>query len=137
MPEICAITGRSPNAVHTATALGLERARDRGMDERALEELCKWHDEQAAMLRSEAGNLPAAAVAADMHAKTSAALREAADEIRRLRSGAEPGRDAFNQADTNKPDRSIGNIPAPIFWSLAIGQVLFLGWLIFQTLGWL
>jgi len=107
------------------------------MDERAFEELCKWHDEQAAMLRSEAGNLPAAAVAADMHAKTSAALREAADEIRRLRSGAEPGRDAFNQADTNKPDRSIGNIPAPIFWSLAIGQVLFLGWLIFQTLGWL
>jgi hypothetical protein len=79
VPEICAITGRSPNAVHTATALGRERARDSGMDERALEELCKWHDEQAAMLRSEAGNLPAAAVAADMHTKTSAALHEAAD----------------------------------------------------------
>jgi hypothetical protein len=61
------------------------------MDERAFEELCKWHDEQAAMLRSEAGNLPAAAVAADMHAKTSAALQGAADEIKRLRSGAEPG----------------------------------------------
>jgi hypothetical protein len=137
MPEICAITGRSPNAVHTATALGRERARDRGMDERALEELCKWHDEQAAMLRSEAGNLPAAAVAADMHAKTSAALREAADEIKRLRSGAEPSFSNFDEAGGNKPDRSIGNIPAPIFWSLAIGQVVFLGWLIFQTLGWL
>jgi hypothetical protein len=107
------------------------------MDERALEELCRWHDEQAAMLRSEAGNLPAAAVAADMHAKTSAALQGAADEIKRLRSGIEPGRDAFDQSDTTKPDRSIGNIPAPIFWSLAIGQVVFLGWLIFQTLGWL
>src|SRR4051812_21625420 len=103
------------------------------MDERALEELCKWHDEQAAMLRSEAGNLPAAAVAADMHAKTSAALREAADEIKRLRSGAEPGFSNFDEAG----GRSIGNIPAPIFWSLAIGQVGFLGWLIFQTLGWL
>ena len=53
--------------------------RDRGMDDKALDELCKWHDEQAAMLRSEAGNLAAAAVAADMHAKTSAALHEAAD----------------------------------------------------------
>ena len=91
------------------------------MDERALEELCKWHDEQAAMLRSEAGNLPAAAVAAEMHAKT----------------GAEPGFSNFDEAGGNKPDRSIGNIPAPIFWSLAIGQVVFLGWLIFQTLGWL
>jgi hypothetical protein len=107
------------------------------MDERAIEELCRWHDEQAAMLRSEAGNLAAAAVAADMHAKTSAALREAADEIKRLRSGAEPDRGTFGQADNSKPDRSIGNIPAPIFWSLAIGQVVFLGWLIFQTLGWL
>ena len=107
------------------------------MDERALEELCKWHDEQAAMLRSEAGNLPAAAVAADMHAKTSAALREAADEIKRLRPGAEPGFTNFDEAGGNKPDRSFGNIPAPIFWSLAIGQVVFLGWLIFQTLGWL
>ena len=107
------------------------------MDERALEELCKWHDEQAAMLRSEAGNLPAAAVAADMHAKTSSALREAADEIKRLRPGAEPGFNNFDEAGGNKPDGSIGNIPAPIFWSLAIGQVVFLGWLIFQTLGWL
>ena len=107
------------------------------MDERALEELCKWHDEQAAMLRREAGNLPAAAVAADVYAKTSAALHEAADEIKRLRSGAEPGFGNFDEAGGNKPDRSIGNIPAPIFWSLAIGQVVFLGWLIFQTLGWL
>ena len=107
------------------------------MDERALEELCRWHDEQAAMLRSEAGNLAAAAVAADMHAKTSAALHEAADEIKRLRSGAEPGLSNFDEAGGNKPDRSIGNIPAPIFWSLAMGQVVFLGWLIFQTLGWL
>ena len=107
------------------------------MDERALEELCKRHDEQAAMLRREAGNLPAAAVAADMHAKTSAALHEAADEIKRLRSGAEPGLSNFDEAGGNKPDRSIGNIPAPIFWSLAIGQVVFLGWLIFQTLGWI
>jgi hypothetical protein len=107
------------------------------MDERAFEELCKWHDEQAAMLRSEAGNLPAAAVAADMHAKTSAALHEAADEIRRLRPGAGPGFSNFDEAGGSKPDRSIGNIPAPIFWSLAIGQVVFLGWLIFQTLGWL
>ena len=55
------------------------------MDDKALEELCKWHDEQAAMLRSEAGNLAAAAVAADMHAKTSAALHEAATEIKQLR----------------------------------------------------
>ena len=106
------------------------------MDESALEELCKWHDEQAAMLRSEAGNLPAAAVAADMHAKTSAALHEAADEIRRLRPGAGPGFSNLDETGGNKPDRSIGNIPAPIFWSLAIGQVVFLGWLIFQTLGW-
>ena len=83
------------------------------MDDRLLEELCRWHDEQAAMLRSEAGNLPAAAVAADMHAKTSAALHEAADEIKRLRSGAEPGFSNFDQAGGNKPDRSIGNIPAP------------------------
>lgn len=107
------------------------------MDDKALDELCKWHDEQAAMLRNEAGNLAAAAVAADMHAKTSAALREAADEIKRLRPGAEPGFNNFDEAGGNKPDRSIGNIPAPIFWSLSIGQVVFLGWLIFQTLGWL
>ena len=107
------------------------------MDESALEELCKWHDEQAAMLRSEAGSLPAAAVAADMHAKTSVVLREAASEIKRLRSGAGPGFSNLDEAGGNKPDRSIGNMPAPIFWSLAIGQVVFLGWLIFQTLGWL
>src|SRR4029077_19077284 len=62
-------------------SLAETRTRDRGMDDKALEELCKWHDEQAAMLRSEAGNLAAAAVAADMHAKTSAALHEAATEI--------------------------------------------------------
>src|SRR4029079_2656695 len=135
--EICAITGRSPHAVRTATALGRERARDRGMDERAFEEVCKWHEEQATMRRGEAGNLPAAAVAADMHAKTSAALHEAADEIKRLRSGDEPGRGACDQADTTNSGRNVRNIPAPIFWSLAIGQVVFLGWLIFQTLGWL
>jgi hypothetical protein len=63
--------------------------------------------------------------------------KEAADEIKRLRPGAEPGFNNFDEAGGNKPDRSIGNIPAPIFWSLAIGQVVFLGWLIFQTLGWL
>ena len=75
--EICAITGRSPHAVHTATAQ-VERGQGIAVWTRGRsKELCKWHDEQAAMLRSEAGNLPAAAVAADMHAKTSAALHEA------------------------------------------------------------
>lgn len=104
------------------------------MDDRALEELCKWHDEQAAMLRSEAGNLAAAAIAADMHAKTSAALHEAAAEIRQLRSDfLVGGSNALSPAS----DRSISNIPAPIFWSLAAGQVVFLGWLILETLGWL
>jgi hypothetical protein len=104
------------------------------MDDTALEALCKWHDEQAAMLRSEAGNLAAAAIAADMHAKTSAALHEAAAEIKQLRS--EAGLSAFDPP-TKKSDRSISNIPAPIFWSLAAGQVVFLGWLILETLGWL
>jgi hypothetical protein len=107
------------------------------MDDRALEELCKWHDEQAAMLRSEAGTLAAAVVAADMHAKTSVALHEAADEIKRLRSEVGPSRRRFSRAGSSKSDRSISTIPAPIFWSLAVGQVVFLGWLIFQTLGWL
>jgi hypothetical protein len=108
--------------------------RDRGMDDKALEELCKWHDEQAAMLRSEAGNLAAAAVAADMHAKTSAALHEAATEIKQLR--LEAGLSA-SDPPAKTSDRSISNIPAPIFWSLAAGQVVFLGWLILETLGWL
>jgi hypothetical protein len=148
--EICAIRGHSPKAVHTIIALAApvpnaataestwrQGKRDRGMDDRLLEELCRWHDEQAALLRSEAGTLAAAAVAADMHAKTSAALHEAAAEIKRLRSGAEPSRSKFGWAGSSKSDRSISNIPAPIFWSLAIGQVLFLGWLIFETLGWL
>ena len=81
------------------------------MDERALEELCKWHDEQAAMLRSEAGNLPAAAVAADMHAKTSVALREAADEIKRLRSGAEPGFDNFDEPAATSPIAASATFP--------------------------
>lgn len=104
------------------------------MDDKALEALCKWHDEQAAMLRSEAGNLAAAAVAADMHAKTSAALHEAATEIKQLR--LEAGLSA-SDPPAKTSDRSISNIPAPIFWSLAAGQVVFLGWLILETLGWL
>jgi hypothetical protein len=104
------------------------------MDDKALEELCKWHDEQAAMLRSQAGNLAAAAVAADMHAKTSAALHEAATEIKQLR--LEAGLSA-SDPPAKTSDRSISNIPAPIFWSLAAGQVVFLGWLILETLGWL
>jgi hypothetical protein len=83
------------------------------MDDKALEELCKWHDEQAAMLRSEAGNLAAAAVAADMHAKTSAALHEAATEIKQLR--LEAGLSA-SDPPAKTSDRSISNIPAPIFW---------------------
>jgi hypothetical protein len=135
----CAITALESGARHRRSA-GVGRpsaktgTRDRGMDDKALDELCKWHDEQAAMLRREAGNLAAAAVAADMHAKTSAALHEAADEIKQLR--LEAGLSAFDPP-AKTSDRSISNIPAPIFWSLAAGQVVFLGWLILETLGWL
>jgi hypothetical protein len=114
-----------------------EGKRDCGMDDRGLEELCKWHDEQAALLRNNNATLDGSPVAVEMHAKTSAALREAAAEIRRLRSDAQLSRGDFDRTSGNKADGGISNLPAPIFWSLAIGQVLFLGWLIFETLGWL
>jgi hypothetical protein len=80
---IIALAAPVPNAA-TAESTWRQGKRDRGMDDRLLEELCRWHDEQAALLRSEAGTLAAAAVAADMHAKTSAALHEAVAEIKRL-----------------------------------------------------
>jgi hypothetical protein len=48
----------------------------------------------------------------------------------------EAGLSAFDPP-AKTSDRSISNIPAPIFWSLAAGQVVFLGWLILETLGWL
>ena len=73
----------------------------------------------------------------EMHAKTSAALREAAAEIRRLRSDAQLSRGDFDRTSGNKADGGISNLPAPIFWSLAIGQVVFLIWLVLETLGWL
>ena len=46
------------------------------MDDRAIEELCKWHDEQVARLESQDAT-PGAARAIEMHAKTSVALLEA------------------------------------------------------------
>lgn len=106
------------------------------MDDRAIEELCKWHDEQVARLESQDAT-PGAARAIEMHAKTSVALLEAMAEIRRLRSDAALGGSRSDAATSTKSDRSISQIPAPIFWALALGQVVFLVWLVFETMGWL
>ena len=104
------------------------------MDDRAIEELCKWHDEQVAKLESQEAT-PGAARAIEMHAKTSVALLEAMAEIRRLRAAL--GGSRSDAATSSKSDRSISQIPAPIFWALALGQVVFLVWLVFETMGWL
>ena len=54
----CAITGArkrcTPSSIRPASAgpSAETETEDRGMDDKALEELCKWHDEQAAMLRA-------------------------------------------------------------------------------------
>jgi hypothetical protein len=108
---------------------------DRAIEE-AIEELCKWHDEQVARLESQEAT-PGAARAIEMHAKTSVALLEAMAEIRRLRSDAAPGGRGFDAGTSTKSDRNISQIPAPIFWALALGQVVFLVWLVFETMGWL
>jgi PAS domain-containing protein len=93
------------------------------MNDRALEELCKRHDEQAAILETMGGEM----AEAGLHRETSAALREVVAEIKRLRLDAGPGRNFF--------DRAMSNLPVPIFWSLAIGQVVFFSWLILKLFG--
>ena len=106
--DICAVTGHSPQNSALSSAprrpcpacrrrkrlrSGMEPGgkRGRGMDDRAIEELCKWHDEQVARLESQDATAGTAR-AIEMHAKTSVALLEAMAEIRRLRSDCRAGR---------------------------------------------
>ncbi|MGZ3307629.1 MAG: hypothetical protein ACXU8R_03790 [Xanthobacteraceae bacterium] len=106
------------------------------MNDRAIEELCKWHDEQVARLESQ-DPTPRAAPPNEKQAKTSVAQLEAKAEITRQRTDSPPGGSGFDAGTSTKSDRSISQIPAPIFWALALGQVVFLVWLVFETMGWL
>ena len=107
------------------------------MDDRAIEELCKWHDEQVARLESQDATAGTAR-AIEMHAKTSVALLEAMAEIRRLRSDCRAGRQRLrcgNQHQVrpqHQPDSR-----ADLLGVGARSGVVFLVWLVFETMGWL